>query len=144
MTRTDSGIVDKSSGWSFSDLLRRKRVQLRWGLLALPLLLLTGAGGLSACSAECVLIPGRALQVEVISAVDGAPLDNVEVQATVNERPADVSQTGPGRFAVFGGEGTYVITVSREGFVPVIREIAVTADGCQIREEQVVIPLQPR
>jgi hypothetical protein len=91
-----------------------------------------------------VLVPGRALQVEVTSAVDGALLDKVEVQAAVNGRSADVAPTGTGRFEIFGGAGTYVVTVSREGFLPATREIAVASADCRIREEQLVVQLQPR
>ena len=113
-----------------------------WGGLVL-------LAGLEACSGECVLPPCGppvAVYLTVTSSASGDPIDDANVQVTgvATSRPC------PGRCDVYGGPGTYQLTVSAPGFDPVERTITVSPGepvpcGCGgvVSTEQVAVALTP-
>ncbi len=107
----------------------------------------SAAGTLSACGPSCDDFAGSSLVVRVQDATTHTPICDAHVSAEHGgeTKPLRASGGSPCAFS-FGFlevSGHFVITVTREGYVPATKELDVAKGECHVEEQHVTIALTP-
>lgn len=109
-------------------------------LAAVGVLLLAGCGDLFGPEA-CTLEAQRALEIDVRDSETTSAVEEPTIRVSKDGRDEQVLPSGDGKFVVWGGEGTYTVTVSSPGYDTWTEEIRVGRDGCRILTRRITVEL---